>query len=346
MTNSIKWCPLSTIFQRCRSILAFTILCTKTVAERKILYRIHNSQLSSHLGLNKTLIEFRKRVYFPGFTELLPNYVKNWSTRIQTKNEQSRALSPPMESITSDQTFPGDMMQIDLVGHFNSPVYKYAPTAFDVFAKYLFAVPLSSIRAENIAKAFLSFFLKHSYIPRTILADIGTGFSSKILHELTKLLEIRLKHASLKHPQTIGVIERAHSAFKRFLKVNSSSAWSNWQKYVDVATFVHNTSFQDSIGTRPSSISHGREQFKPIDFQFGKTLSKSEVTNDYVNDLEDTSLTQFDEINSRIVNAYHKYRTYYDFERKKTRILLASRSSTNKSIHDCLKKFPNIDTAV
>ena len=196
-----------------------------------------------------------------------------------------------------------------------------------------FAVPLSSISAENMAKAFLSFFLKHTYIPQTILADIGTGFTSKIMHELTKLLEIRLKHASLNHAQTIGVIEWAHSAFKRFLKVNSS-AWSNWQEYVDVATFVHNTSFQDSIGTTPSSISLGREQLKPIDFQFGKTLWKSEVTSDYVNDLEDTFLTQFDETNSRIVNAYHKYRTYYDLERNKTRILLASKSSTNKSIHN------------
>ena len=71
-----------------------------------------------------------------------------------------------MKSLTSDQTFPGDMMQIDLVFQFTSPVYKYALTAIDVFSKCLFAVPLSSISAENVAKALLSFFLKHSYIPQ------------------------------------------------------------------------------------------------------------------------------------------------------------------------------------
>ena len=119
-----------------------------------------------------------------------------------------------------------------------------------------------------------------------------------------------MKHASLKHPQTIGVIERAHSAFKRVLKINSSSAWSNWHKCLDVATFVHITSFQDSIGTTPSSIFRGGEPLKPIDLRFGKTLSKSEATSDYVNDLQDTLLTQYDETKSRIVNGYHKYRTY------------------------------------
>ena len=158
---------------------------------------------------------------------------------LQTKNIQQKRLRPPLESLASDQNFSGDMMQIDLVGQFNAPAYKYALTAIDVFSKYLFAVPLSSISAENVAEALVSIFLKHSYIPKTILADLGTGFTSKLMHELTNKLEIILNHASLKHAQTVGVVERA---FKRILKNNSTSAWSNWHKFVDIATFVHNTS--------------------------------------------------------------------------------------------------------
>ena len=198
--------------------------CVPKHLRSEILYRLHNSPTSGHLGINKTVYEFRKRFYFPSFTESLLNYVKNCSTCLQTKNIQQKRLRPPLESLTSDQNFPGDMMQIDLVGQFNAPVYKYALTAIDVFSKYLFAVPLSSISAENVAKALVSIFLKHSYIPKTIVADLGTGFTSKLIHELTNMLEIELNHASLKHAQTVGVVERAHSAFKRILKINSTSA--------------------------------------------------------------------------------------------------------------------------
>ena len=191
------------------------------------------------------------------------------------------------------------MMQIDLVGQFNAPVYKYALTGIDVFSKYLFAVPLSSISAENVAKALVSIFLKHSYTPKTILADLGTGFTSKLLHELTNMLEIKLNLASLKHAQTVGVVERAHSAFKRILKTNSTSAWSNWHKFVDIATFVHNTSYHVPIGTTPSSIFHGREPLKPIDLRFSKHVTSSQPSSDFVNDLQDILVQQFCETKSR-----------------------------------------------
>ena len=43
-----------------------------------------------------------------------------------------------------------------------------------------------------------------------------------------------------------------------------------------------------------------------------RTLSKSEATSDYENDLQDTLLTQYEETKSRMVNAHHKCRTYFD----------------------------------
>ena len=72
-------------------------------------------------------------------------------------------------------------------------------TAIDVFAKYLFAVPLTNVRADTIARELTSIFFRHSYLPKTILSDLGTSFVSELLLELTKLLEIQLEHASLKH---------------------------------------------------------------------------------------------------------------------------------------------------
>ena len=47
-------------------------------------------------------------------------------------------------------------MQIDLVGPFQSHIYKYVLSGIDVFSKYLFAIPLTSAHAGTIAKALVS----------------------------------------------------------------------------------------------------------------------------------------------------------------------------------------------
>ena len=143
---------------------------------------------------------------------------------------------------------------------------------------------------------------------------MGTSFVAKLLHELTNLLEIKLQHASLKHPQTIGVVERSHSALKRILKLNTDEEWTKWYKYVDLARFIHNTSSQSSIGCTPRSLFHGREPIKPIDLRFrSHTFAQKKLTSDYLVDLLDSLLEKFSHTKSGLLDAYQKYRrTYYD----------------------------------
>ena len=142
-----------------------------------------------------------------------------------------------------------------------------------------------------MAKALVSIFFQHSYIPTTIVTDLGTSFVAKLLREMTELLEIKLKHASLKHSQTIGVVERSHSALKRNLKLNTDEKWTTWYKYTDLATFINNTSYHSSIGCTPSSLFHGHEPMKSIDLRFrSHALALKELTSDYLVDLQDSLL--------------------------------------------------------
>ena len=55
-------------------------------------------------------------------------------------------------------------MQIDLVGPFQSPIYKYVLSGFDVSLKNLFEVLLTSAHAGNVAKALVSLFFNMATI--------------------------------------------------------------------------------------------------------------------------------------------------------------------------------------
>ena len=69
--------------------------------------------------------------------------------------------------------------------------------------------------------------MQHSYLPTTILCDLGTVFTSKMMQELCSLLEIKLKFATVKNPQTIGAIERSHATVKRIISMCKSSSSSH-----------------------------------------------------------------------------------------------------------------------
>ena len=44
---------------------------------REVVYRLHHSRTAGHLGIVKTIEEFRKRFYFPNFTEFFLSTIRN-----------------------------------------------------------------------------------------------------------------------------------------------------------------------------------------------------------------------------------------------------------------------------
>ena len=287
--------------------------CVPKLLWREVVFCLHKSKTVGHFGIAKPVKEFRKSFCFPNFTEFFISSIKNCLTCLQLKRVPSKFLKTPLQQVSSLKSHPGETLQIDLVGPLKSPVHRYVLTAIDVFTKYLFAVPLTNVRAGTIARELTSIFFRHSYFPKTIFSDLGTSFVSELLHDITKLLEIQLQHANLKHPQTVGVVERSHSALKRILKFNANERWKDWFKYLQLATFIHNTSYHSAFGCSPTALFHGREPIKPSDIRFNNTLIEPFSPNsEYVIALQDAMNKKFSETKLKLTELYNKYRAYYD----------------------------------
>ena len=82
----------------------------------EILYRVHNSKLKTHNGVSKTIIEYRKQFYYPGFTEHLVNYIKNCLTCNQIKPIPKSLRTPALQEMMTEVGLPAEAMQIDIVG--------------------------------------------------------------------------------------------------------------------------------------------------------------------------------------------------------------------------------------
>ena len=88
--------------------------------------------------------------------------------------------------------------------------YEIIFTAIDVFSKHAFAYPVSNPTAVNTAKIIINIMTRYAYLPTLIKTDRGSVFISHVIHEVAEMLGINLKHATTKHAQSVGVLERAH----------------------------------------------------------------------------------------------------------------------------------------
>ena len=113
-------------------------------------------------------------------------------------------------------------MQIDLLPNLpTSGVYQTVMTAIDVFSRYFFAYPLIEATPANVAKVLIVIMAKHSYLPKTLITDKESAFTSTIVADILQIVGITLKCATTKHPQTISKLERTQASLKANLKMAS-----------------------------------------------------------------------------------------------------------------------------
>ena len=158
---------------------------------------------------------------------------------------------------------------------------------------------------------------KHSYLPTTIITDIGSTYPSTIIAEITQILGITLKCATTKHPQTNGKLERTHASLKTNLKLASGEYRRQWHKYLPLAVLNYNTTYHSSIGCEPSKIFRGRNPFNVLDHKLGNNPNKNFLpTTVFAEEVQQRTQILIDQTKKNIMQSYLKYKDYYDRKTK------------------------------
>ena len=279
------------------SVKFYRILIQKQLVN-EVLRSLHG-EFGINPGITKTVIAFREKYYYSNMAPIIKEWAKSCEQCIE--DLRMNPLQNPNEHITA----PEDAMQIDLV-------LGLPPSGGYVFSRYLFAYPTSNQDATTIAKVIINIMTKHAYLPTTLISDKGTAFMSHVIKE-EAVLGITLKHATTKHAQTIGLLERSHASIKQPLKIETGERRSLWQKYVSIAVLNYNTSHHSSIGCEPSRVFHGRIPYNILDLKKGirpqEILSPdSEIAQDVLEQTEKI----FQDVRRKAMQAYIKYKAYAD----------------------------------
>ena len=127
------------------------------------------------------------------------------------------------------------------------------------------------------------------------------------------VLGITLKHATTKHAQTIGLLERSHASIMQALKIETGQRRSLWHKYVNIAVLNYNTSYHTSIGCEPSRVFHGRIPYNILDLKLRIRPQQLPIPTLQIAQeiLEQTEMIHQD-VRKNTIQAYIKYKAYYD----------------------------------
>ena len=296
------------------SVKYYQILIPKQLVN-EVLRSIHGD-FGKHPGITKTIIAYRENFYYPKTAQWIREWVMSCEKCIRELRINPQLTRPPPSRQNPNEhiTAPEDAMQIDLVPRLPpSGGYENIVTAMDVFSRYLFAYPTANQDSTTIAKVLINIMTKHAYLPTTLISDKGTAVTSHVIKEVAGVLGITLKHATTKHAQTIGLLERSHMSIKQSLKIETGERRSLWHKCISIAVLNYNTSYHSSIGCEPSRVFHGRIPYNILDLKMGIRPQKipspnSEIAQDV---LEQTEAI-FQDVRGNSMQAYIKYKAYYD----------------------------------
>ena len=283
----------------------------------ELLQALHGHN-SNHPGITKTIQEVRQKYYYPCVAKYIKKWVTNCQTCIQTKRINNDLLRIELLKCPEWDLGPEDILQMDILPNLPpSGGYNHIITAIDVFSRYLFAYPVTRITATSVARLIMDILCKHTYLPTTLITDLGTQFNAQVTHEVTAVLGVEIKHATMKHAQTIGLLERTHASVKTQLKAATGEFRHNWHKFLPLAVLNHNTTYHASLGCEPSRVFHGRIPHNILDYKLGYNPNpKYQPQTDVAEEIQRRMRILLDQTKKNIMQSYLKYKAYYDRKAK------------------------------
>ncbi|XP_037801937.1 uncharacterized protein LOC119596678 [Penaeus monodon] len=183
-----------------------------------ILELAHSGIMGGHLGISKTKDRILAHFFWPGVTVAVTRYCRSCDVcqRTVDKGKVSKFKLGDMPLIGE----PFSRMAVDLVGPLeprSSNGSRYILTAVDYATRYPEAVALPNIDTPTVAEALVTIFSRVG-VPREILSDRGTQFTSDVMKEVYRLLSIQSLTTTPYHAMCNGLVEKFNGTLKKMLK--------------------------------------------------------------------------------------------------------------------------------
>ena len=214
---------------------------------------------TGHFGRKRTIKLVAYNYWWKTLTKDCRNYVKYCMLCQQYKPTPK----PPREYISFPETSRFRTVHIDLVGPFKRTARGNTSllTMMDRCSRWIEAYPMQSTTAFACARKFISEWISRFGVPGRIISDRGPQFESLLFNIVCNQLGIKHNRTTAWHPETNGILERAHSTLKNSLRCLCQQVY-DWDDALPMALLAMRTAIND-LGVSPSLIIYGEQLALP-----------------------------------------------------------------------------------
>ena len=198
----------------------------------KVLRLAHETLMSGHLGITKTMYKVLTEFFWPGVCGDVSRFCKSFDI-CQRTIQKGRINKVSLGKLPLIDT-PFKRVAVDIVGPIeprSERNSRYILTMIDYATRYPEAVALPGIEIERVAEALVEMFSRVG-IPDEMLTDCGSQFTAEVMQEVIRPLSLQQITTTPYHPICNGLIERFHMTLKQMLHRMCEEHPKDWNKYL------------------------------------------------------------------------------------------------------------------
>ena len=224
----------------------------------QLLRAAHVTRFAGHNSAQKMIQRLTLKYWWPGLVADAHSFAKTCEPcqESNTSRMKGKARLNPLEA----PMVPNYRVHIDLFGG-NLPRSttgnKFILVITDAFTKLAELVPLRNKEARTVALAFFSKWICRHGVPKIVVSDRGTEFTSEFTQRLMDYLETDHKLTSAYHPQTNSSAESFNREIIRYIRVMSEKGGRDWESYIPSLMLAYNTRVHEATKFSPFFLTYG-----------------------------------------------------------------------------------------
>jgi transposase InsO family protein len=122
-----------------------------------------------------------------------------------------------------------------------------------------FILVKTTYTGAKLAELYISRIVCLHGVPKKIVSDRGTQFTSRFLGKLHESMDTKLNFSPAYHPQTDGQTKRTNQILEDMLRACALKHGGSWDKSLSYVEFSYNNSYQASLKMAPFEALYGRK---------------------------------------------------------------------------------------
>ncbi|GMF31673.1 unnamed protein product [Phytophthora lilii] len=245
--------------------------------KNRVICENHDAVTAGHPGYYKTYIAVREKYYWPKMMKYIQRYV---NTCEMCQRNKARQTKPP--GLLQPLDIPrGRWVDISMDFVVSLPPSKDDYNAIMVIVdrltkRAMFIATQTTDSAEDIAHVFMKSYVKDHGLPKTIVSDRDSKFTSKFWQAVIAAMGTQHNLSSAFRPQTDGQTERTNRFIGDYLRGVVNPAQNDWDEFRHLAEFAYNRRVLATISMSPFEADLGYIPYMPDDVSSDPEFKKLE----------------------------------------------------------------------